>query len=153
MAAPEGNDYWKARSTHGRQPVFATPEALWDAAVEYFEWVTANPIETTFYRGKVFEKPVTINRPMTNKGLCIFLGIDSSAWQRYKAKEGFCTITTRVNDVIFTQKFEGAAVGLFEANLIARELGLADKTQLGGDPDNPLPTSIVVECVSPAKRS
>ena len=55
MPAPEGNDYWKARCSHGRRPVFATPEALWESAVEYFEWVTANPIETTFYRGKVFE--------------------------------------------------------------------------------------------------
>ena len=32
--------------------------------------------------------------------------------------------------VIRTQKFEGASAGLLNANIIARDLGLSDKTEL-----------------------
>jgi len=45
-----GNNFWKARSSHGRKPIFETPEDLWSACVEYFEWVEANPL----YERKVF---------------------------------------------------------------------------------------------------
>ncbi len=39
----------------------------------------------------------------------------------------FFGVYTRISQIIRTQKFEGAAVGLFNANIIARDLGLADK--------------------------
>ena len=38
MAAPKGNQFWMLRSKHGRDKLFATPEALWEAACEYFQW-------------------------------------------------------------------------------------------------------------------
>lgn len=44
MAAPKGNRFWEARSSHGRNPKFESPEALWAACCEYFEWVEANPL-------------------------------------------------------------------------------------------------------------
>jgi len=44
MAAPKGNQFWKTRSSHGRNPIFPTPDALWDAACEYFQWVEDNPL-------------------------------------------------------------------------------------------------------------
>ena len=40
MAAPKGNQFWMLRSKHGRDKLFATPEALWEAACEYFQWKT-----------------------------------------------------------------------------------------------------------------
>ena len=36
MAAPLGNQFWKARSSHGRNPIFVSPDDLWTAASEYF---------------------------------------------------------------------------------------------------------------------
>jgi len=48
---------------------------------------------------------------MTESGLCIFLGISVSVWNEYKKKQGFLEVTTRACDIIFTQKFEGAATG------------------------------------------
>lgn len=35
-----------------------------------------------------------------------------------------------VETTIYTQKFEGAAVGAFNSNIIARDLGLADKKEI-----------------------
>jgi|WetSurMetagenome_2_1015567.scaffolds.fasta_scaffold07132_8 hypothetical protein len=43
MAAPEGNQFWKLRSKHGRDKLFATPELLLEAACEYFEWCDTHP--------------------------------------------------------------------------------------------------------------
>ena len=44
MAAPVGNQFWKARSSHGRKPIFESPEKLLEACAEYFVWVEANPL-------------------------------------------------------------------------------------------------------------
>lgn len=41
-------------------------------------------------------------------------------------------VTTYVEEIIRTQKFEGAAVGAFNANIIARDLGLSDKKEIDG---------------------
>jgi hypothetical protein len=40
--------------------------------------------------------------------------------------------------VIFNQKFSGAAVGAFNANIIARELGLADNQKVEVVKEQPL---------------
>lgn len=133
MPAPKGNDFWKARSTHGRKPIFATPDHLWTAAVEYFEWVDAHPLyeaKPFAYQGDVSIATIAKMRAMTITGLCIFLDISQQAWSEYKQRDGFGEITTRVDEIIRTQKFEGASADLLNANIIARDLGLADKSEL-----------------------
>ena len=45
MSAPKGNKFWEARSSHGANPKFAEPKDLWDACLEYFEWVEQNPLK------------------------------------------------------------------------------------------------------------
>ena len=66
---------------------------------------------------------------MTVSGLCIFLDIDLTTWVAYRRRQGFTHITGQVDDIIRTQKFEGAAADLLNANIIARELGLVDKAE------------------------
>lgn len=133
MAAPAGNQFWKARSTHGRAPIFARPDDLWQAATEYFEWVEANPLweaKPFAFQGAVTVENLAKMRAMTITGLCIFLDISQQAWSEYKQREGFGEITTRIDEIIRTQKFEGASADLLNANIIARDLGLADKSEL-----------------------
>lgn len=135
MPAPTGNEFWKARSSHGRDPIFTTPDELWSAASEYFAWVEANPLweaKPFAFQGVVTVEPIAKMRAMTVSGLCIFLDIDRSTWAAYAKREGFSDITTRVEEIIRTQKFEGAAAELLNPNIIARELGLADKSELTG---------------------
>lgn len=132
MPAPEGNQFWMARSSHGRAPIFAKPEDLLEACLEYFQWVEDNPLksaELVTYQGKSQLEEVPKLRAMTIAGMCIFLDIDKSTWFAYAKKKGFSDVTTRVEDVIRTQKFEGASAGLLNANIIARDLGLADKVE------------------------
>jgi hypothetical protein len=135
MAAPVGNSFWKARSSHGRKPIFPSADDLWAAASEYFEWVEANPLkEEKVFNGKdgIARADIAKMRAMTITGLCIFLDISQQAWSEYKQRDGFGDVTTRIDEIIRTQKFEGASADLLNANIIARDLGLADKAELTG---------------------
>lgn len=141
MAAPIGNKFWEARSSHGRKPIFEAPEALWEACLEYFEWVENNPLyesQAFAYQGNVTLKELPKMRAMTVAGLCIFLDISVKTWAEYREREDFTPITTRVDEIIRTQKFQGAAADLLNPNIIARDLGLADKSELAGKDGGPL---------------
>lgn len=141
MAAPKGNRFWEARSKHGRNPIFADADQLWDACTDYFEWVEANPLyedKVTSFQGVNTHEPIAKMRAMTIGGLCIFLDIARSTWDEYQAKQGFSAITTRVEGIIRDQKFTGAAADLLNPNIIARDLGLADKSELTGKDGAPI---------------
>lgn len=146
MAAPKGNRFWEARSSHGRKPIFASPDDLWTACVEYFEWVEENPlyeIKGFAFQGVVTKETFPKMRAMTIEGLCLFLDIDKSTWFDYAKRQDFTNVTTRVESVIRSQKFAGAAADLFNANIIARDLGLADKSELTGKDGGPIETKEV----------
>ena len=76
MAAPKGNKFWEARSSHGVDPKFADASDLWDACLEYFEWVESNPLEESrVAQSKGEPTIITLDkmRAMTITGLCVFL--------------------------------------------------------------------------------
>lgn len=132
MPAPIGNQFWKARSSHGRNPIFASPDDLWTACTEYFEWVEAHPLyedKVTSFQGVNTHEPVAKMRAMTLDGICIFLDIARRTWDEYRSREDFLPVVTRVEEIIRNQKFTGAAADLLNPNIIARDLGLADKTE------------------------
>ncbi|CAK7257714.1 MULTISPECIES: DNA-packaging protein [unclassified Shinella] len=125
-----GNRFWEARSSHGRNPIFAKPEDLWAAVVEYFEWVEANPLyEEKVFNGKdgIVRATIAKMRAMTISGLCVFLDIARGTWDGYRERPDFMHIVTRAEEIIRDQKFSGAAADLLNANIIARDLGLVDK--------------------------
>lgn len=129
MPAPKGNRFWEARSSHGRDPIFESSEQLWEACLEYFQWVEDNPLweDKPFnYQGTVVTNTVAKMRAMTIGGLCIFLDICEKTWANYREKEDFIQVITRAESVIRDQKFSGAAADLLNANIIARDLGLKD---------------------------
>lgn len=147
MAAPKGNQFWKARAKSGRDKIFKTPEAMLSAAHEYFEWVDANPLgKSVVYQGVVSDKPEPLMRAMTIKGLCIFWGVNSDYLTDFvdnldlSTQEGkdFSRVIKTIREIIETQKFEGASAGLLNPNIIARDLGLSDNKNIdhtsGGKP-------------------
>ena len=133
MAAPKNNQFWKARSKHGRDKIFATPGALRDAAEEYFEWIEQNPLreEKIFqYQGAIVDGSISKMRAMTITGLCRFLHVDFKTWEDYKKRNDFIHITREIEEIIRDQKFTGAAADLLNANIIARDLGLKDSSEV-----------------------
>lgn len=132
MSAPKNNQFWKQRSSHGRNPVFESKEDLQDAAEQYFQWVEDNPLfeEKAFStKDGIQKEDLSKIRAMTIGGLCIFIGISHDTWLSYKKKQDFIGVTGQIEEIIKTQKFAGAAAGLLNANIIARDLGLTDKSE------------------------
>lgn len=131
-----GNTFWRRRSTCGPAPRFETPEALRQACVEYFEDVVANPLEEEQLfnsGGRVLRATSAKMRPMTIQGMCIFIGISRKNWADYRARAEYQDVCEWVQNVIFVQKYEGAAAGFFNQAIIARELGLVDKHEESGE--------------------
>ena len=132
MQFQKGNKFWLARSSHGRNPIFSNPEQLRNACYEYFEWVEENPLyeEKIFHsQGMITKDTITKMRAMTIGGLRIFLGICEQTWVNYRNNQDFLGVVKEVEEIIYNQKFTGAAADLLNPNIIARELGLADKQQ------------------------
>ena len=148
MAAPKGNRFWEARSSHGRNPKFDDPEVLRDACYQYFQWVEDNPLwemKAFAYQGVVIQEPVAKMRAMTLSGLCLFICISEDTWATYRKKEDFLGVCIEVERHIYNQKFSGASADLLNASIIARDLGLADKKELTGANGDP----IKVESMNP----
>ena len=131
MPAPKGNAYWKLCPRPGRRPSYETADELWAAAQQYFEWVEANPLhahETVKFQGEARIVKVPKMRAMTIAGLCLHIGVTHETWCQYRKRdEAFSEVTAMIDSIIRTQKFEGAAADLFNANIISRDLGLVDR--------------------------
>ncbi|MCK5609371.1 DNA-packaging protein [Candidatus Pacearchaeota archaeon] len=134
MAAPKKNEFWKERTSHGRDKLFESKETYQAAIIEYFQWVTNNPLQEEIIQGGL-RFTIDKMRAMTINGLCLYLDIDLQTFDNYSKKEGykdFFGVSTWAREVIYTQKFEGASAGFLNANLITRDLGLAEKHDIGG---------------------
>ena len=67
-------------------------------------------------------------RAATIVGLCLYLGISRDTWYDWReTRPDLSDIMDAAESAIYSQKFEGAAAGLLKENIIAREMGLADK--------------------------
>lgn len=137
----KGNRFWERRSTHGRKPIFESPNDLLEASLEYLEHCTENPLfemKAFVVNGEVHQEPIYKMRAFTMGGLQIFLDIDRKTWANYKAKDDFIAVISQIEEIIRDQKFTGAAAGLLNANIIARDLGLKDISETditsGGEP-------------------
>ncbi len=76
---------------------------------------------------------VPLARAMTLEAMCLHVGITDETWRNYRERKEFLGVTSQVDAMVYTQKFEGAAANLFNANIIARDLGLKDKQSLEVD--------------------
>lgn len=133
-----GNQFWKNRSKHGRDKLFATPKLLWEAACEYFQYIKDNPLYETKvfnYQGNIVREEVPIMRAMVMRELCFYLNCNEAYFRQFKAnlpedEKDFSTVIEDIETIVYTQKFQGAAGNLLNANIISRDLGLADKKDL-----------------------
>lgn len=127
-----GNRFWEARSTHGVKPKFESAEDLRDACHQYFQWVDENPLyeaKAFAFQGSVTVENLPKMRAMTIQGLCLFIDISQDTWCEWrKSRPDLSEVQREVEAVIYSQKFAGAAADLLNASIIARDLGLADKT-------------------------
>jgi len=138
MAAPKNNEFWKLRSKHGRKALFTNPKKLWEAACEYFQWCEDNPLwEAKAFqnKGEVIIAELPKMRAMTLGQLCFYLNCTKDYFHQfkesktYKENKDFSIIIKEIENIIYNQKFQGAAADLLNSNIIARDLGLIEKRQ------------------------
>jgi len=146
MAAHFGNQWWKLAPKTGRKKKYETPEELEEDCMEYFErhgeimypekqWVGKDAIPVTK------EHP----RPFTQESLCIFLGMNVKTWYDYGTADShkeFHPVVSRVNNIIFSQQYELATTGFFNANIVAMKIGLRQKSEVDITTDRPDITSL-----------
>jgi len=152
MAAPTGNQFWKLRSKHGRDKLFKTPALLWDAACEYFQWCEDNPLyeEKGFaFQGVITKEKFAKMRAMTLSQLCFYLNCSESYFRAFKSTlqekdKDFLTVINEIESTIYNQKFQGASADLLNANIISRDLGLADKQELTGKDGKDLMAGVIL---------
>lgn len=135
--------FWKARAKVGRKRIFETPEDMFNAAQEYFYYQSSRTLNETQFTGSQGKKVIIPHvPPFTWEGLTMFLHVNTVYFNKFEAerkKENtdqareFCKIITHVRETIRLQKFEGAMVGMYNANITARDLGLTDKKDVTTD--------------------
>lgn len=120
-----------------------TPKQFKKAWDDYFSWCDKNPwhrneaIKSGERAGDIIKIP--IDRPYTEIGFCAFhqlgkhylieMTTSLDKEDLSQDEQQLSDILTRARARIWAQKFEGAAVGAFKENIIAREMGLWDRVQ------------------------
>lgn len=131
MTIQKGQQLWKARASHGAKAIFEDPVKLMESCIEYFQWCEDNPLwseKVGFSQGEACHAEIEHKRAMSIQGLSIFLGVTPRSWYAWRSnRDDLKPVIEWAESIMFEQKLAGAAAGIFNASIIARDLGLADK--------------------------
>lgn len=157
-----GNSLWRRRASHGVKPKFERPEDLQEACIQYFAWCEETPIFTAKLAkdgdGQALYRVPRL-RAFTIGGLCLFIGVTFKTWALWREERpDLGDVIAWAEEVIREQKFTAAAAGELEPNIIARDLGLADKRELSNPdgtmrPKDPDLSAIPVEALRAVREA
>lgn len=143
MERLKGNKFWKLRSKHGKDKLFSDGAVLLDEFYAFADWCDRNPwlrAELVKHQGSAEQYDVPLGRPYTMDGFTFYLGVSGSYFRsaktalKEKVEEGKATDSEvelleaieLIECAVRTQNIEGAAVGVFNTNLVARIHALAE---------------------------
>lgn len=121
-----------------------SPEKFWELFVEFRTFKLSQKIKQEVTSRTGIE---TINHtpPLTWAGFDAWLYehkvIKDTGDYRTNEKgkyDDFSEVIRVISNIMYAQKFEGASVGVFNANIIARDLGLKDSTETNVKVEQPL---------------
>jgi hypothetical protein len=122
-----------AKNPKGRPRNFNDPDQIWKLFEEYKIYCSENPRFTfTASLGKIVKVPHF--KPLTIEGFETFCYSKSLTISHYfENREGryseFCDIVTRIKREIRGDQLEGAFVGQYSSNIVARINGISEKTE------------------------
>lgn len=133
MVAPKGNSFWELCAKPGAPRKYDTPKKLRNACVNYFKWAEANPLEVekhAIFKGNAIPYLEKRPRALLISQLCRSLGVTQETWNKWrKTRQDLSEVITWAESVIWEQKFQGAAIDVFNSNIIAQELGLKSRVE------------------------
>ncbi len=127
----------------GRPSKVKNAEELWDKFVAYCDDVDENPWQQKTGSNSVAagqkggaqsnamrQEVRVLPRPYTLQGFCAYCGI-VQRWVDFKRhnieRRNFKEVITQIENVVMAQQLDGALLHQFNANIVARLNGLADK--------------------------
>jgi hypothetical protein len=114
----------------GTPKYIETPEKLWSMFEDYVSKLEVLEMEVPHV--KLGTVKIKTTEPMTMEGFKSY-GYDMGVTIKHyidntdNAYSDYRTIVTRIKDRIYKNNFSRASVGIFKENLIAKQLGLAEK--------------------------
>jgi hypothetical protein len=128
------------------RPLHFTPKQLAEKFAEYVSWCEENEIELG-ERQKGIAPGGYVDRTTTNykqrlisiHGFLVYIGKTARWWgELSNGKHGdkFSVVKAHITEYCEDYQKEMAAAGIFNANIISRLLGLADKKELTGEAIN-----------------
>lgn len=113
-----------------------TPEYLWILFEQYVLHEKTNPMKRTDYVGRDgLSVQTNLETPITFEGFECYLsdqGVIEDLGDYGKNKDDryteFVTTIKRIKGNCFVHNYKGAAVGLFNASIVAKKLGLIEKS-------------------------
>ena len=114
-----------------------SPEKLWELFVQFMQWIEANPYIVKDWVGKDGDQ---VNRekqrPLTFIGFKKWLAINevTSNLSDYETNKNgsygeYSNIIKRIKEICHGEIIEGAAAGMYNANIAARVTGLVEKSE------------------------
>lgn len=142
----KGNQLWQlsAKKILDGRRSFQWPHELLEELVNYFNWIQDNPLneaKLTSFQGTNALENLPKMRAVTQQSMYLYCGISRSKWGDYRLGndiEGFKEVVEWAEDMMHSINFEGGASGLLNAMLVARQLGLAERTELTGRDGGPM---------------
>lgn len=125
----------------GRPRYFENAQTMYERACAYFQWAVDNPWYRYEYKDHGMQA-IEVGRPFTMEALCMYLRVSVEYFNMFEQglkiktseeDKQFFGVIKFIRHTVRNQKFEGAAIGAFNANLISYDLGIRkDVSQNGG---------------------
>lgn len=142
--APKGNQYWRL-AHNWKKPVKLKPREILPKAIEYIRWCDENPLKEEKAFGTGFIATMNKLRAPTIQGFCFYCNMSIQTWYEYEGQKAYSEFIARAKAMFFSIKFEGAAAGLLDSNIIARETGLTEKHEHSGRDGGPIETKTEID--------
>jgi hypothetical protein len=130
----------------GRNTTLTSPDHMWELYTQYKNWCKENPRIENIVNNKTGEIiPVPRERPLNwsrfntwayeNEIINDFEDYKYGKVPPYDAYNG---VVSRIDKDMYSDKIEGASVGIYNASIVARELSLVEKQELSVQEEPPL---------------
>ena len=126
---------YQPKRGRGRPRRIATPSQLDAVFAEYVADRQQRVIEMTEVEiGNVGESDINKTKskrktfPLSIEDFCVYLGVGRVWWNQLP--EDFSRVKEKIFNYIYNHQLRGAITGEFNPNIVARQLGLADKKEV-----------------------
>ena len=128
-----GNMLWKRRGRSGLRPTYERVEDLADEVTDYFDTNVNHPIledRIVMADGMPAKMSLEKHRLLSVGRLAMHCCVSRRTWDRWKEdRPDLRPLISWAEEYIRESQVEGAAAGSFNANIIARLLGLSEHTK------------------------